>query len=397
MSSRSPTLSSEVASDLNAAAGSLLTLGRVRLAEYVAAESPTGDGPALDAFAEMLAAHHRRLGGSVEVLANPTGAHVVSTWGDPGPGFLCLVGHSDTVWPRGTLVGMPFSDDGAVARGPGVYDMKAGLVAVELALRALLATGTTPAQGIRLLVVADEEIGSPTGSALVRRAAEHAVGVLGLEPPHADGALKTGRRGSTRLALRVTGREAHAAVDPEAGVSAIDELLDQLAALRRLVADEGTTLLNIGRLEGGERANVIAGRAAAEIGLRFTDPDAEARVLGALTALTPRRTGAAVEAVILSNRPAWVAPDRNPLLETVRAVGRLLGQDITGRPAPGAGDTNLTGSAGVPTLDGFGALGQGAHARHEQIAVPSLAERAALLAAVLTTPLPGRPGTGGTG
>src|SRR5690606_21081312 len=143
--------------------------------------------------------------------------------------------------------------------------------------------------------------------------------------------LKTGRRGSTRVRVRVTGREAHAAIDPGKGVSAIDELLDQLAAIRAAVPSDGSTLLNIGRLQGGTRANVVAGEAMAELGLRFTEPDVEREVLGGLRRLAPVREGAKVEVDLLSHRPAWAAPEPNPLLELVAATGAHLGQEVTGR------------------------------------------------------------------
>jgi glutamate carboxypeptidase len=281
---------------------------------------------------------------------------------------------------------MPYTDDGETIAGPGALDMKSGLVAVEMAMRALAEAGAAPARRVRLVTVDDEEVGSPAGRAVVERQLDGAVAVLGLESPHPDGALKTARRGSTRILLRVRGREAHAALDPEQGVSAVDELLDQLAAARAAVPSDGTTLFNIGRIEGGSRANVIAGEAAAEIGLRFTSAEAERRVLGALTGARPRRTGAVVETSVLSSRPTWPERDGNPLLATVADLGAALGQRITGRPAAGAGDTNLPGSLGLPTLDGFGPRGHGAHAEHESFHVPALAERAALLAAIFTDP-----------
>jgi glutamate carboxypeptidase len=252
-----------------------------------------------------------------------------------------------------------------------------------MAMRALAEAGAAPARRVRLVTVADEEVGSPSGRAVVERHLDGAVAVLGLESPHPDGALKSARRGSTRVLLSVRGREAHAALDPGKGISAIDELLDQVAAARAAVPDDGTTLFNVGRIEGGSRANVVAGSASAEIGLRFASAEAERRVLDALTGAEPRRPGAVVEATVLSSRPTWPEREENPLLETVARIGAALGQQITGRPAAGAGDTNLPGSLGLPTLDGFGPRGRGAHAEDESIEVAALAERAALLAAVI--------------
>jgi glutamate carboxypeptidase len=281
---------------------------------------------------------------------------------------------------------MPYTDDGTTIAGPGTYDMKSGLVAVEMALRALAAAGAAPARPVRLVAVGDEEVGSPTGRTVIERHLDRAVAVLGLESPHPDGALKTARRGSTRILLTVHGREAHAALDPGKGISAIDELFDQVAAARAAVPGDGTTLFNVGRIEGGTRANVIAGTASAEIGLRFTSAEAESQVLDALAEAEPRRPGAVVEATVLSSRPTWPERADDPLLGEVARIGALLDQRITGRPAAGAGDTNLPGSLGLPTLDGLGPRGRGAHAADESIEIAALAERAALLAALMVLP-----------
>jgi glutamate carboxypeptidase len=373
----------DLARRLAAAASDLLPFGRDRLRSYVLAESPSGDAEALARCAALIEAGHREAGGRV----SRENGHLVTDFGPAEDPHLLLVGHYDTVWPVGRLAAMPYTDDGVTIAGPGTLDMKSGLVAVEMAMRALAAVGVAPSRRVCLVTVADEEVGSPTGRAVVERRLDGAVAVLGLESPHPDGALKSARRGSTRVLLSVRGREAHAALDPGKGVSAIDELLDQVAAARAAVPDDGTTLFNVGRIEGGSRANVIAGSASAEIGLRFASAEAERRVLDALTGASPRRAGAVVEATVLSSRPTWPERDGNPLLETVARIGAALGQRITARPAAGAGDTNLPGSLGLPTLDGFGPRGRGAHAENESFSVAALAERAALLAAIAAGPL----------
>ncbi|GAB2830864.1 M20 family metallopeptidase [Actinoallomurus bryophytorum] len=361
----------------------LLPFGRDRLRSYAFAESPSGDAAALGRCAALIEAGHREVGGHVTREDD----HLVTVFG-PGDGrHLLLVGHYDTVWPVGRLASMPYTDDGTTITGPGTYDMKAGLVAVEMALRALAALDVPLARQVRLVTVADEEVGSPAGRTVIERALDGAVAVLGLESPHPDGALKTARRGSTRILLTVRGREAHAALDPGKGVSAIDELFDQVTAARAAVPDDGTTLFNVGRIAGGSRANVIAGEASAEIGLRFASAEAERQVLSALTGAEPRRPGAVVEVTVLSSRPTWPERADDPLLDEVARVGAAFGQRITGRPAAGAGDTNLPGSLGLPTLDGFGPRGRGAHAADEAVDVTSLAERAALLAGIMTTPV----------
>jgi glutamate carboxypeptidase len=368
-----------LAASLADTATGLLPFGRERLREYALAESPSGDEAALARCAALIEAGHREAGGHVSHVDG----HLVTDFGPAEGPHLLLVGHYDTVWPVGRLADMPYTDDGTTITGPGTYDMKSGLVAVEMAMRALAAVGAAPVRPVRLVAVCDEEVGSPGGRPLIERHLEDAVAVLGLESPHPDGALKSARRGSTRILLSVHGREAHAALDPDKGVSAIDELIDQLAVARAAVPDDGTTLFNVGRIEGGRRANVIAGEASAEIGLRFTSTEAERRVLDALAGARPNRRGADVEATVLSTRPTWPERAHVPLLDSVARIGARLGQHVTGRPAAGAGDTNLPGSLGLPTLDGLGPRGRGAHAPDEAIEIASLAERAALLAAIM--------------
>jgi glutamate carboxypeptidase len=359
-----------------------LDFARAQLRAYARAESPTRELDALAACAELVQAGHAATGGRTRRVPSANGDHLVTTWGPDVGDHLLLIGHYDTVWPIGRL---PYVEDGDTIAGPGVYDMKSGLVVIEAALKTLAALGIPLARQTRLVVVADEEIGSPTGRAVVEEELAGAVAVLGFESPHPGGVLKSGRRGSTRVRLTVDGREAHAALDPDKGVSAIDELVDQLVAVRQLIPDDGTTLANVGTIAGGGRANVIAGTAAAELGLRFPTLEAEQRVLTALEALQPVRAGANVTVERLSHRPAWSPPEPNDLLERVIAIGAHLGQELGGKPAAGAGDTNLTGAAGVPTLDGFGPHGQGAHAPDESIVFSTMTDRIALTAALLAS------------
>ena len=346
------------------------------LHRYTLLESPTGDRKALGALAEVLEADAAQAGFDTA----RDGDHLVwtlparETTGAP----LLLLSHYDTVWPVGTLATMPWAVDGDTVRGPGVYDTKAGLAALLAAVRRIAGRAH---REVRVLVVADEEIGSPTAGDLVRAEARRAHAVLGLEPPHPDGDLKTGRRGSTRCRITVTGVEAHAALDPDAGVNAIDELTDQLVAARRLVAGR-PVLLNTGTIAGGGRTNVVAGRAHADLGLRFLDPADEDAVLGALAALTPVRDRARITFDLLAHRPTW--RPGGDLLDRITAIAAGIGRPLSGRPADGAADTNTTGAMGVPTVDGLAPRGGGAHARHEWVSAAGIAERVDLLAAVLT-------------
>lgn len=358
-----------------------------RLEAYVRRETPTGDAPAIDALADVLVVDARALGfdgGRAPTTDPATGDAVVLDL--PGRGrrsgdaAALLLAHLDTVHPVGTV---PVRREGEVLHGPGTYDMKAGIV-VALAAAALLAELDLDHRPVRLLATPDEEVGSGASTPLVRAAADDVAFALGLEAPGAHGGLKTARRGSTRIRLHVTGRAAHAAVDPEAGVSATDELVDQLLAARRYLAGHPSVLANVGVVRGGTRTNVVADRARADLGLRFVTAASEQAVLRHLTDPHPVRDGADVTAEVLSRRPAWepgAASER--LLAAVAAAGARIGQDVTGAPAPGAADTNLTADAGLPTLDGFGPAGGGAHAATEHVRLASIASRAALLAAVL--------------
>jgi glutamate carboxypeptidase len=358
------------------------------LHRYTLCESPTGDARALAALAAILDADAARAGFHTAREAHPTGDHLIWTLpargvtGDP----ILLLSHYDTVWPVGTLDHMPWTVDGDVIRGPGVYDTKAGIAAL-LSAAETITTEDQPHPGVRVIVVADEEIGSPTAGDLVRAEAGRARAVFGLEPPHPGGDLKTGRRGSTRARIEVTGVEAHAALDPDAGANAIDELVDQLIRVRAAVASR-PVLLNTGTIAGGGRTNVVAGSAHADLGLRFADPDDEEAVLGELRRLRPVREKATVSARLLSHRPTWrPGPAGATLLEQVRAIAGGIGQSIGGRPADGAADTNTTGALGRPTVDGLAPRGGGAHARTEWVSVAGIAERTALLAALLTSPI----------
>jgi glutamate carboxypeptidase len=359
-----------------------------RLREYVGHETPTGDAKALNAFADRLVARYGELGGTARRVPVPTGDHVVADF--PGRGRraeeapLLFLGHHDTVWPVGHLRdAMPWREQDGVIRGPGVFDMKGGLVVLETALEQVAGLDHRP---VRVVVVADEEIGSPSARDLVTAESAGAFAAFGLEPPHPNGDLKTSRWGSTRVRIEVTGREAHAALDPGSGVSAIDELVDQLIFVRAVVSRYDDVLCNVGAITGGGRTNVVPGSAAADIGFRFVDPETERAVLDAVTGLEPVRADARLQVRVMSNRPAWQpSPATKELLGTVIVAGRSVGQEVDGAAASGAADTNLTGWLGIPTLDGLGPVGQGAHAVHEQVIAASLAERADLVAAIITS------------
>ncbi len=373
-----------------------------RLKSLVELESPSRDVELLARLRDDLKARWEALGLAVRIINGPTGDHLVATLARPGSGapaeprgHLLMIGHYDTVWPRGEAAQRPFRTDATHAYGPGAFDMKGGIVALELALTLLRSLGVQPAQELRVVCVADEEVSSPDGRYAVMGEAEGAAAVIGLEPPHPDGSLKNGRRGVARVRLGVTGREAHAGLDAERGVSAVDELVDQLVALRRTLPKVADAACNVGVVSGGTRANVVAGRAEAEIGLRYSAPSTEMALFDALRTLKPVRQGAEVCVEVLSRHPAWPVGPGAWLAKHVIGLAKRLGEEISARPADGAGDTNMTGALGLPTVDGLGPRGRGAHARDEAVVLSSVLSRGALLAAVIARPLP--PGERGTG
>jgi glutamate carboxypeptidase len=360
-----------------------------RLELLVDLESPSGDTERLDVLRVVLADRLTELGCQVETVPAPHGDHLSARLGEASRGeHLLLVGHMDTVWPAGTLALRPFHTDGDWAHGPGTVDMKGALVAFELAVQLMRDVGLPAAQPVHIVVVSDEEVSSPDGRTAVLAAASGAAAVLGLEPPHPNGDLKNGRRGVARVRLDVTGRESHAGLAASDGVSAIDELVDQLLRLRNLLPVDQDVSCNVGRITGGTRANVVAGRASAELGLRFATARSEQAVMSALAGIAPVRPGAEVATTVLSSRPAWQPAADNALADSVCEQAAFLGEPIGARPAGGAGDTNFTGANGTPTVDGLGPRGDGAHAVTERVHIGSILRRAELLALMFSTSLP---------
>jgi glutamate carboxypeptidase len=352
-----------------------------RLERLVSLESPSGERGLLAAVADELQAGYERAGARVQRDPGPDGDHLVCDWAGAAAdgGHALLIGHYDTVLPAGSIDSRPFALAGDVLSGPGVFDMKGALVSVELALRLLADDGRALRRPVRLVIVNDEELGSPDGQRVVAAHALGAVAAIGLEPPLPGGRLKTGRRGVARVRLTVDGREAHAGLDQADGVSAIDELVDQLTGLRDLGGAPGVGL-NVGTICGGTRANVVAGHAGAELGLRFADAAAERSAQERFDALRLVRRDAVVKTEWLSRRPAWAADPANPLAAEFVALAAGLGIELGTGTSGGAGDTNYTGAAGIPTVDGLGPEGKGAHGPAEEASLRSLLERAALLA-----------------
>ena len=354
------------------------------LEALVRLESPSTSKADVDRCGRELGKRITALGGRVHHLPQAdAGDHLRAEFGDGTAPPVLLLGHFDTVWDVGTLQTMPFREEEGRLHGPGVFDMKAGIASSLAAVRALAAVrGELPR--IVMLWTADEEIGSGTSRAAIEAEARRSAAVLVIEPSLPGGAMKTARKGCGDFELVVTGVAAHAGIDPGKGASAIHELAHQIVAIAALQDLERGISVNVGRVCGGTRTNVVAPDARASIDVRVpTMADAE-RIERALASLQPRLRNTPQH---LSGRVGRPPLERTPavvrLYEEAREVARALGRELGEGSTGGGSDGNFTAALGVPTLDGLGPQGDGAHARHEHVLLEDLPWRAAFLAALL--------------
>lgn len=345
-------------------------------------ESPSGDRSALARCGDAIAALLADVGGDVRRVTHDTaGDHLVATLGS-GQRQVMLLGHFDTVWPIGSLANMPVEVRAGRLHGPGTFDMKAGLVLAVLA--ASVAVPHLRDSTLRFVFTADEEVGSTTSRELIEAQARASAAVLVFEPALPGGALKTARKGVGTYRLAVHGVSAHAGIAPQDGASAIVELARQVLTLDALQAPERGTTINTGLVAGGTRSNVVAEQGMAEVDVRVTSGAEQARIEAAIAALTP-----ADRRVQLTWQGGFERPplERGPhvarLFDVARQAAASVGIDLSEGATGGASDGNFTAALGVPTLDGLGAIGDGAHARHEHVEIASLADRAALAAAII--------------
>jgi glutamate carboxypeptidase len=298
-----------------------------------------------------------------------------------------LLGHFDTVWPVGTLSSMPVEIRDGRMYGPGVFDMKGGLVQMLFALAANVELGVEMPCAPVILLNCDEEVGSPDSKRLIEAEAAGAARALVMEPSYGHrGRLKTGRKGVGRFSLKVSGVASHAGLDPTAGASAIRELSQQVGRLFELNDPDRGVTVNVGTIDGGMGANIVAPEASAEIEARVrTAADAQT-VEAAIRDLRPSGERVTLEIEGGFGRPPLEPTPRNRRLwqSAVAAAGRL-GIEIDEAQVGGASDGNFA-SALTATLDGLGAVGDGAHAQHEHVIVERMPERAALLACLLADP-----------
>ena len=353
------------------------------------AESPSTE-PAAQAVVQALVRDSlERLNYDVELIAGQkSGGHLYARLPGrkSGPRQL-LLGHTDTVWPLGTLAQMQVVVSEDKVAGPGVYDMKAGLVQMVFALRALDALALTPMVAPEIFLNSDEEVGSPESTPHIRRLARQMDRVLVLEPSLGPrGKLKTARKGVGQFRLHLKGRAAHAGLAPEEGRSAILALSHLIQELFALSDPEAGITVNVGTVAGGTRANVVAAEAEAEVDVRVPDREAAERMTTAFRRLKAVTPGVSLTMTGAIDRPPLERTARNRALwRLARALGEQVGLALEEGSAGGASDGN-TASQYTATLDGLGAVGDGAHAAHEFVYVEPLIERCALLALLLLAP-----------
>lgn len=397
-------------------ARSILESTREREAEWVALvmelaelESPSTDPASQRAVQDVVTRELERLGYHVRIHGDsPTDGGMLLARREPWPkqienasdplglgasppgSYQLLVGHTDTVWPHGTLQTMPVERENDVLRGPGVFDMKGGIAQGLLALRVLHGLKLTPGLEPIFFLNTDEEIGSMGSTPTLQELARRAARVLVLEPALGrEGRIKTARKGTGGFLVRVLGRSAHAGLAPEEGASAILELAHCILHIQGLARPDIGTDVNMGTVQGGERPNVVASRAQVEVDVRVSTLAEGRRLEAAVYALASADRsvpGTRVEVEGAVDRPPLERTPGNRILwDQAQESARALGLEVTQGFAGGASDGNTT-SLLAPTLDGLGAVGDGAHALHEHLLISASLDRAALLAGLLMLP-----------
>jgi len=357
------------------------------LRHMVELESPTGDKARVDLLGAWVSAQLEACGGTVERMPQTdAGDHWLVSWGS-GDGGTLLLHHLDTVHAVGTTVQAAWRLEDGRAYGPGALDMKGGIAVTLGALQGLRAAGVAPSLPVRCLLSSDEEMGSRTSRHIIEDLARRHRWVLVLEPALPNGSLKTRRKGTGVFVLEATGRAAHAGNNPEAGINAIVEIAHQIPKVHALAAPAQGTTVGVGVIEGGTRTNVVPEHCRVRIDVRVVEPEEQRRVEAGFAALRPVLPGAQ-----LATRGGWNRPPmtRTPAIaaafERARRIGAALGLDLSEGGAGGGSDANFVAALGSAVLDGLGPRGDGAHSSLEYVEVDSLAERAALLAALLTEP-----------
>lgn len=351
----------------------------------VTRETPSADlGAVAEGAADVAALLRERLGAEPELIVVDGVTHVRLRFG-AGPPRVLILNHQDTVWPRGTLARIPFSLEDGVLRGPGCFDMVTGLVmSIHAVMMIAEEFGAEALEGVSLLVTGDEEVGSAASRDLILAEATGARAVLVLEASADGGAPKLSRKGASRYQLEVLGRASHAGLEPEQGIHAGLELAHQMQVIAGLGDPTLGTTVTPTSFCGGTTSNTVPARARLDVDSRATTVAEQERVDAALRALVPSVEGPELLLTGGINRPPLERASSEALFARYRRVADRLGVAIPdGVDVGGASDGNFTGGAGIPTLDGLGAVGGGAHAEHEHVLVDLIAARTAVLAGLI--------------
>jgi len=345
---------------------------------FVELESPTVDKAGCDRAASYLAGRFRDYTGAEIVW------HSQSKWGNHfeakvgnGPRRILLLGHTDTVWPIGTIERLPCRIDGDYLTGPGCFDMKYGSIQALWGLGSVMEARAGEEKTFVFVGNSEEEVGSPTSRHVIEALARESECVLVLEPALApNGAVKLWRKGSGRYRLEVQGRASHAGADPEQGRSALVELAHQIIDLEAIADARKGTTVNVGTARGGTRPNVVAAFAECEIDIRFRTMEEARRAADRILHRPTFIDGTSVRAEGVVNAPPMEeTPASRRLYELAKRLAAEEGFELPAGGTGGGSDGNRTAALGVPTLDGLGAVGEGAHADHERVQVSTIAPR----------------------
>ncbi|GAB3790381.1 M20 family metallopeptidase [Virgibacillus kimchii] len=358
------------------------------LEKIVTKESPSHDKELVDELGGWLAKTFEELtGGTTITIPDETyGDHIRGEWGS-GEGQILILGHFDTVWPKGTINTMPFKmEDGKVA-GPGTFDMKGGIIQGLFALKTLKELNVPMNKRVVFFFDSDEEIGNPSSRELIEKEAEKSDVVFVLEPGMSEeGSLKTSRKGVGIFNVEASGIPAHAGIDPDKGVSAIQELALQTLDIEAMNDFNTGTTFNVGKVMGGTGSNVIPEKASAEVDLRAKTQAEFDKAIETMLNLKPKLEGAQLNVTGGANRaPLERTAEVVSLFKTAKHLAETyIGMELTDKETGGGSDGNLTAPL-APTLDGLGAVGDGAHANHEHLILSEMPKRSALLAMLLAT------------
>jgi glutamate carboxypeptidase len=355
--------------------------------QLVEIESPSDNKTAVDRLSGLLAAKLTALGGQAKFCKSTQyGDHLqVDFAGGNAAKPVLLLGHSDTVYPLGTLATMPYRVADGRMWGPGVLDMKSGIALMLAAIDALRSVRRELPRPVTVLLVSDEEVGSASSRPITESLAKQSAAVLVLEPAFGPkGAVKTARKGIGAYTLKVTGKAAHSGLDFEQGQSAILEMARQITRIAGLVNLERGLTLNVGLVEGGTRVNVIPAEATARLDVRVARAQDAAAIDRRLRSLKPFNRKCKLEIEGGMNRPPMErTPGVRALYRKAVGIAKQFGWSLGEASVGGGSDGNFTARLGIPTLDGLGGVGEGAHATHESILISELPRRAALLAGLI--------------